>query len=205
MKLEDHVSALRSLETGDDEIVLATKLRVRKTLERGHGMRRHAGVLAALVVMLVASASWALATGKLHRTVKYAPSPLAIPMPVERPAPMPVVHVAPTTIAVREPEAPTVAPAHSPTDRYRVAHELYFHDRDYAKALVAFDEYLRTPGEFAVEARYNRALCLVRLNRLADAKVALQPFASGEVLSGYREDEAKKLIAKIDQRLNGMP
>jgi hypothetical protein len=202
VKLDDHVSALREIEAADDVVATATRLRVRKTLERGHGMRRHAGILAALIVMLVASASWALATGKLHRASVHAPSPLAIPMPVERPAPPPVVHVAPTTI----PDLPvTVTPAPTRPDRYRIANDLYFHDRDYDKALAAFDEYLKVGGEFAVEARYNRALCLIHLGRLADAKLALAAFADGDVLSGYREDEAKKLIAKIDHRLNETP
>ena len=67
MKLDDHVDALRDLDGDDHELAGATKLRVRRSLEHGHGMRRHAGVVAALAVLLVASASWALATGKIQK------------------------------------------------------------------------------------------------------------------------------------------
>jgi TolA-binding protein len=91
---------------------------------------------------------------------------------------------------------------------YRKAHELYFHDADYDKALVAWDDYLaKEPnGQFAIEARYNRALCLIHLSRFRDAHDALLPFANGEVApAGYRQDEAKRLEAKLQIRLNGTP
>jgi len=73
--------------------------------------------------------------------------------------------------------------------------------------LAAFDDYIahEPDGQFVAEARYNRALCLVHLDQLADAKLALQPFADGVVLAGYRQAEAKTLIEKIDRRLNGSP
>src|SRR5690606_24498905 len=60
--------------------------------------------------------------------------------------------------------APDVAPP-SPLERYRRAHELHFGKRDFAAALAAWDDYLRAAPHdtFALEARYNRAVCLVRL------------------------------------------
>jgi TolA-binding protein len=95
---------------------------------------------------------------------------------------------------------------------YRAAHELHFHGDDVAAALAAWDAYLAASphGAFAVEARYNRAVCLVRLDRLAEARTALAPFAAGEVApAGYRRDEAARLIERIDRRLansvNGSP
>jgi hypothetical protein len=52
-------------------------------------------------------------------------------------------------------------------------------------------------GCFAPEARYNRALVLVRLGRRAEAREALRPFAAGE-LGGYRQREAKELIDAME-------
>jgi hypothetical protein len=225
MKLDEHIVALREL--GDEPLDgSSTRLRVRRTLEHGHGMRRHAGVLAALAVLLVASASWGFATGRIQKWFKPAPvtspspspkSPTRIatreptPAPIAEPTPAPIVEPTPAPIVEPTPvPAPVVVAPKTPTPtskRYAKAHELYFHDQDYAGALAAFDEYLvhEPAGQFVAEARYNRALCLVHLDQLADAKLALQPFADGTVLAGYRQAEAKTLIEKIDQRLNGTP
>jgi TolA-binding protein len=223
MKLDDHISALREL--GDESLDgSSTRLRVRRTLEHGHGMRRHAGVIAALAVLLVASASWGFATGKIQHWFRASvptspsPSPTArtriatqepAPAPIAEPTPAPVVEPAPVpapVVVAAKTHPPTLTPP--PTSRrYAKAHELYFHDGDYAGALAAFDDYLvhEPTGQFVAEARYNRALCLVHLDQLADAKLALQPFADGTVLAGYRQAEAKTLIEKIDHRLNGTP
>ena len=227
MKLDDHIVALREL--GDEPLDgSSTRLRVRRTLEHGHGMRRHAGVLAALAVLLVASASWGFATGRIQqwfrapvttpaptpapisapapkRIATQEPAPIAepTPAPIVEPTPAPVPAPAPVVVAPKSP-TPTLTP--TPTSRrYAKAHELYFHDGDYAGALAAFYDYLahEPGGQFVAEARYNRALCLVHLDQLADAKLALQPFADGTVIAGYRQTEAKKLIEKIDHRLNG--
>lgn len=224
MKLDEHISALREL--GDEPLDgSSTRLRVRRTLEHGHGMRRHAGLVAALAVLLVASASWGFATGRIQRWfVAPKPAPIVEPAPViappriaqRTPAPLPAPVVEPPPV-VEAPPAPIVAPTPAPAPvvapksptptsrRYAKAHELYFHDGDYAAALAAFDDYLvhEPAGQFVAEARYNRALCLVHLDQLADAKLALQPFADGGVLAGYRQAEAKTLVEKIDRRLNG--
>jgi TolA-binding protein len=265
MRLDDHVAALRDL--GHDETTGSgseTRLRVRRSLERGHGMRRHAGLLAALAVLLVASASWALATGKIQRLWRSepvvtpapvtvaghapdgarprvvapppivaepapavpapAPAIVSAPEPTHAPAP-PIVHrarempnvetpnvVAPARVeagasGTAEPIAPVTPTKRS---RYQRAYDLYFHGTDYAAALAALDDYLAAEpdGQFVVEARYNRALCLVRLDRLVEARAALAPFAHGDVVpAGYRAHEAQTLIDKIDRRaqkaLNG--
>jgi hypothetical protein len=87
---------------------------------------------------------------------------------------------------------------------YRAAHELHFHGDDVPAALAAWDAYLAASphGAFAIEARYNRALCLVKLGRLDEARTALAPFAAGEVApAGYRRDEAARLIERIDRHL----
>jgi TolA-binding protein len=213
MNLDDHVAALRDLgdEAADGS---STRLRVRETLEHGHGVGR-ARLVAVCAVLLVASASWGFATGRIQqlwrtpdRAPATAPTPTIAtnqivvapaPAPKPEPAPEPVVEAVPAPVAV-----PRVLA--KPASRlYAKAHELYFHDANYAAALTAFDDYLahEPDGQFVAEARYNRALCLIHLDQLADARLALQPFADGSVLAGYREREATTLIEKIDHRLNG--
>lgn len=70
--------------------------------------------------------------------------------------------------------------------------------RDHGAALEAWDAYLaRHPaGRFAIEARYARAICLVRLGRTDDARAALAPFAAG-THGQYREREARALIEAL--------
>jgi TolA-binding protein len=82
---------------------------------------------------------------------------------------------------------------------YTVAHRAHFVDRDAAAALTAWDAYLAAypDGRFAPEARYNRALTLVRLGRIDEARVALEPFADGRN-HGYRQTEARRLLDALD-------
>jgi hypothetical protein len=211
LSLDEHVAALRDLgdESADGS---STRLRVRRSLERGDGVRRKVSWGAAGGVLLVASVSWGFATGHLAPRPAIVRPPAALIEPEREPEPEParIVIAAPIVVPVAAPApklAVVAAPSPPPSRLYAKAHELYFHDADYAAALAAFDDYLaREPdGQFVSEARYNRGLCLVRLGRLADAKVALQPFAEGSVLSGYRQQEAAMLIEKIDRRLNKAP
>jgi hypothetical protein len=68
-------------------------------------------------------------------------------------------------------------------------------------AVAAWDAYLRIAGQgvLAPEARYNRALALVRQGRIAEARHALGMFARGE-LGNYRRGEAQRLLdALADQ------
>jgi hypothetical protein len=104
--------------------------------------------------------------------------------PVATPAP-PVVKLAP----VPDAESADLV-------LFRRAQRLHL-NRD-PRALAAWDDYLRVAGEapLAPEARYNRALCLVRLGRRAEAKEALEPFANG-AYGTYRKAEAKALITAL--------
>jgi hypothetical protein len=81
---------------------------------------------------------------------------------------------------------------------YLAAHRAHFVDHDFARAVVAWDAYLSAApkGQFAPEARYNRALCLARLGRNAEASAALSPFAEAP-LGGYRKQEASALRAAL--------
>jgi hypothetical protein len=97
-----------------------------------------------------------------------------------------------TAVAVAE----AVIPA-EPDEQalYAAAHRLHFAEHNPAAALAAWDGYLRAAprGRFSVEAHYNRALCLVRLGRAAEAEASLQSFARG-AYGGYRKEEARALL-----------
>lgn len=140
--------------------------------------------------------------------------------PVRRPAaaapPQPAMSIDPRPAQRPEPPLPEAVPAPPPAPRpvappprrpaapvealYRRAHDLHFHGGEPAAALAAWDAYLAAEpdGRFAVEARYNRALVLVRLGRHGDARAALAPFARGEVApAGYRQAEAEQLVDRL--------
>lgn len=78
---------------------------------------------------------------------------------------------------------------------YTRAHQLHFVTRDPAAALAAWDTYIAQARSATLlpEAQYNRALCLVRLRRTAEAITALSPFASG-AHGNYRKREATALL-----------
>ncbi len=84
---------------------------------------------------------------------------------------------------------------------YRRAHELHFRGGDAKAALAAWDAYLAKypDGTLAPEARYDRALVLVRLSRWSEARAALAPFANAKVGS-YRQKEAAAILAAIRDR-----
>jgi hypothetical protein len=102
---------------------------------------------------------------------------------------------------------PSVAPAEpsetivDPAERraYREAHALHFEQHDDAEAIAAWDRYLASypHGRFALEARYNRALCLVRSGREVEAREALAPFVLG-THGGYRQSEATEIVDALD-------
>jgi hypothetical protein len=97
------------------------------------------------------------------------------------------------------PEPPASANgAPSDSDVYARAHRLHFEGSDPAAALRALDEYLlRFPdGRFAPDARYNRAIDLLKLRRYVEARAALQPFADG-ALGGYHREDARELLRSI--------
>jgi len=81
---------------------------------------------------------------------------------------------------------------------YEVAHRAHFVSRDYGAALAGWNDYLRQvpSGRFALEAKYNRALCLLRLGRNSEAREALAPFSNGS-MGGYRKSEAQALVEQL--------
>lgn len=97
-------------------------------------------------------------------------------------------------------EPPTASPPVEPAgnaalDLYERAHDLHFKRRDYTSALAAWDQYLTLApsGSLALEARFHRGVCLVRLGRNDEARRALEPFARGDY-GTYRRAQAQKLL-----------
>ncbi|HEX4418738.1 MAG TPA: hypothetical protein VH165_12595 [Kofleriaceae bacterium] len=127
-----------------------------------------------------------------------APSPVAVaalPAPAQAPEAVPPVRAAAPRPVPMRPAAPPPVEA-----LYRRAHELHFHGGDPVAALAAWDAYLAAEpaGRFSADARYDRAIALVRLGRYAEARAALIPFAEGKVEpAGYRQTEAEQLVARL--------
>lgn len=127
-----------------------------------------------------------------------APAESAPPKPVRPPAPV----VAPPH---RARPAPAPPPAPAPADRevaaYAVAHRLHFQLHDHAGAARAWDAYLAAwpDGQLAPEARFNRAVCLVRLERWRDADAALRALAEDPATA--RRADVDRLRAIVDSRL----
>jgi TolA-binding protein len=78
---------------------------------------------------------------------------------------------------------------------YARAHQAHFADDAPARALDAWEAYLAAfpHGAFAPEAAYNRAICLVRLERRDAAARALRRIAAAPPGS-YRRDDALRLL-----------
>jgi hypothetical protein len=132
---------------------------------------------------------------KAPRALEATPQAPVEPAPVvPEPVPEETAKPAPERIAVPASAAPD-AGLDAELELYRTAHRAHFTERDSAAALVAWDAYLsKAPkGRFVLEARYNRALCLVRLDRKTEARKALEPFARG-AFGDYRKREATELL-----------
>ncbi len=125
-----------------------------------------------------------------------APSVTAAPVMKATPSPTPVAASRASTT-----RASTLASAKADAEEalYGAAHQAHFVEHDPAAALRAWDDYLAAypAGRFGLEARYNRALALVRLGRTDEARAALTPFADGRS-GGYRQAEARSLLDAID-------
>jgi hypothetical protein len=146
-----------------------------------------------------------------HPAPERAPAPVVAPPPAPEAPPLPEPTSTPVAVAATSSPVGAIAAgersraplsggagaaARDPAfELYKDAHRAHFVERDDARALTAWNAYLRAApgGSFAMEARYNRALCLVRLQRSAEARAALKPFAEGRY-GGYRQAEAAKLL-----------
>jgi hypothetical protein len=110
------------------------------------------------------------------------------------------------TIPVAEPAQVFADPSGEDTEQlsYAQAHRVHFVDGDPAKAARLWDSYLTAHprGRFVPEARFNRALCLIRLSRVDEATAALRSFANGPA-GGYRQRDAAVLLEWLAARSSG--
>lgn len=180
--------------------------RARVLTRAGREVRRRAlmrRVVAPLVIALAILLSGAALTAAVIRW--RAPAPAVVVDPTDE---RPSGHGRGATRLARIVPArlPEIAP--TPADRmegerlaYQRAHRDHFFRDAPAAALAAWDDYLAVypDGTFAPEARYNRALCLVRLRRFVPAATALRPFATGRV-ADYRRQEACLLLRWLAER-----
>jgi hypothetical protein len=135
-------------------------------------------------------------TGKAPAEKAPAKAPSARPSGAKTDEPAAPRTVAAPAVTADRSGSPAARSAADATDvLYQRAHALHFQSHDYAAARSAWEAYLKAApaGRFAAFAHYNRALCLVRLGRTAEARRALQPFADG-AFGGYRRAEAQSLI-----------
>jgi len=197
-----------------------TRARVMASLHQGKVRRRtRLAFILPLAACLAAGTAWGTVTGRLPEAFRAlseavspspkppAPPPKKAPSPLAAPAPAPVATpVLEETPAEVEPEpavsakpAPSASFRDADGDLYRLAHEQHFVNHDYGRALTAWEAYLKAApgGRLATEARYNRAICLLRLGRDAEARQALEPFAAGKM--GYRQNEARELLEEISR------
>lgn len=139
----------------------------------------------------------------VERAQAAAPESPAV-VPSELPAPADVVA---NTAAEKSGQPDQVATGKSRLSEEARAHEVYrqaqhaqFKRGDLLAALSGYEKYLamQPAGRFAVDARYNRALCLVRVGRAAEARHTLEEFAGG-AFGGYRQADAADLLAALDQ------
>lgn len=151
----------------------------------------------------LAEAAPSVAAGPpLPARVEAAAKPRAIarrPPVRRRSAPSPVPALAPS-----EPAPPVAPPESAELQLFRRAMALQrAHDRG---AIRAWDDYLRAAPLSALEpeARYNRALALVRAGRNEAARRALLPFARGDY-AGFRRAEARALLEALPPSPSARP
>jgi TolA-binding protein len=232
--LKDAVDAFREATSFEDAPVSRyTRTRVLNEVRRRKRQQALKVTFAIpLAAILVGSAAWAV-TGQtipvaLQRITETLGFRHSIKEPVQKKSPnssavypKPVVSIVPEEIVVKAPEelrpstgnqhrGPATAHDDLFTERefslYEKAHQAHFVEKNYDKALTAWDSYLTnvSQGRFTVEARYNRALCLLRLGRIADARTALEPFAAGRY-GNYRKSEANLLIEGLSTKAAKLP
>lgn len=136
--------------------------------------------------------------------------PIAPPIDPPRVTPARVVppRVTSATPAVEareaEPATPVVGAAPAPQRdpelaMYSEAHQLHFRDRNMAAAVDAWNRYLAAApdGKLAPEARFNRVVALVKLERWSEAARALEELGD----STFRAAELARLRAVVSSHL----
>jgi hypothetical protein len=213
--LRDTTAPAREVEAEAEAVAATTLARLERSMVGGRTRPVSRWVVFPLAASFVIFAAWASASGNLSRWMALqahddversavAPAPSAVAPPaigtsvVQEPSP-PAASSVPEPPSPPAPKRPAPAPSVDVDALYRDAHDAHFVRRDPAASLVAWDRYLAAAGpsgRFALEARYNRAITLVRLGRRAEAAAALKPFADGDY-GGYRREEATELLRTL--------
>jgi TolA-binding protein len=203
--LDASVRAFRAL-TAAEGLPDATRQRILARADerarRGRQLRRTLAAAAVLLVILTTGAAARTAIGwwRGHTTVTASPAVPEAPVTPISHRPHRSIPAARAEAAVAE-GVPNDGAGRAEADAYGRAHRAHFVDDRPDRALRAWDAYLVSypHGVFAPEARFNRALALVRLERWRDAARALEPFARGRD-GGYRQTEACALLAWLRPR-----
>lgn len=143
----------------------------------------------------------AVAHDQRGTTAVVAPSVAVAPKaPLPRAAPAPVAAPAPSAVTTAPPAA-VEAPAHdalaADARDFKRAFALHVSGAPSA-AVAAWSDYLAAHpnGRFVPEARYSRAVDLLRAGRRGEAALALRPFAEAPP-GGYRRADAQQLLRSI--------
>ena len=207
---ESFAAAVRAFKemTADADDAAATRARVLAAADcgqRAHGTPRRISLPTMAVLLIVCSASVAGTTvaTRWHRpaAVVIEETPLSLGgFGATARAGRRASVVIPPVIPPPD-DAPRPGPSDAEAEAYGRAHRAHFDGAAPEQALGAWDNYLRLypRGTFVPEARFNRAICLARLRRFAQAERALQPFADGR-FGSYRRAEAQQLLAWLRAR-----
>ena len=173
--------------------------RAARQFGRRRMLRRAAGLVPGLLVFLsLGTAAW---TAGFHWR---APMTVAVDGPAETPRITRGVAEAPRRTIPPMPERPIeveVDPWRAESRAYARAHQAHFVDDDPARALAGWDAYLRRypRGTFAPEARFNRALSLIRVGRHDEAATTLGAIARDRA-SDYHHPDACALLRWLGRR-----
>lgn len=191
-------AALRAFRAETEEPSDGAAARARVLASAGHRVARGAAFrrvsfLGPVLLVAVASGAAAWTAGRWRAaTPVVIATTNASPEIAERQGPNRPARMIPAAAPDAEPPA---VDGDRESAAYARAHRVHFVEDAPARALAAWDAYLAAypQGTFAPEATYNRALCLTRLGRFAEAATALRPFARGR-FGAYRRDDATLLL-----------
>ena len=212
---ESFATAVRAFKemTASADDAAATRARVLAAAGRGarvHGTPRRIAATTAIALLVICSASVAGTTlvQRWRRPAAIAieetpPSSAAFKSSARAGGRASVV--IPPVVPTLD-DTPTPGPSDAESDAYGRAHRAHFDEGAPARALAAWDDYLRLyrQGAFEPEARFNRAICLVRLRRFTEAERALRSFAGGH-FGNYRRTEVEQLLSWLRARSPARP